>query len=55
LRDLEPIPHWGKIFTLSGAELESRYSRIQDFRDLAHKFDPEGRCANEFLKRWVLG
>jgi xylitol oxidase len=55
LRELEPIPHWGKIFTLAGAELQSRYSRIQNFRDIVREFDPDGRCTNEFLKRWVLG
>jgi xylitol oxidase len=55
LRDLDPIPHWGKVFTLSGAELETRYSRLQDFRALVREFDPHGRCTNDFLKRWVLG
>jgi xylitol oxidase len=55
LGELEPIPHWGKVFTLAAADIEARYPRLGDFRELAGSFDPEGRCANRFLRRWVLG
>jgi xylitol oxidase len=54
LQDLDPIPHWGKISTLPAAVLESRYSKLNDFRKLVEEFDPEGRCANEFLREGVL-
>jgi xylitol oxidase len=55
LAELEPIPHWGKVFTLSAADIEARYPRLSDFKKLADSFDPEGRCANRFLRSFLLG
>jgi alditol oxidase len=49
---LEPFaarPHWGKLFTLSPARLQARYSRLQDFRSSVKRLDPEGKFRNEFL------
>ena len=47
-------PHWGKVFTLDGAETRSRYSRWDDFAALAARFDPERRLVNPYLERLGL-
>ncbi|MFY9713794.1 MAG: D-arabinono-1,4-lactone oxidase [Microbacterium sp.] len=47
-------PHWGKVFTLDGAEVRSRYPRWDDFAALAASFDPERRFVNEYLERLGL-
>ncbi len=48
-------PHWGKLFTVSGAELRTRYERMPEFVAMAKKFDPHGKFRNEFLRRNVFG
>jgi len=51
-RELGPFevrPHWGKLFTLASAELQSRYERLEEFKQLAARFDPAGKFRNEFL------
>ena len=45
-----PRPHWGKLFTMSPAELRSRYEKLEEFRKLAGQFDPKGKFRNEFLE-----
>nr|WP_314840650.1 D-arabinono-1,4-lactone oxidase [uncultured Microbacterium sp.] len=47
-------PHWGKVFTLDGAEIRSRYPRFDDFAALAARFDPERRLVNPYLERLGL-
>ncbi|MDF2561802.1 MAG: FAD-binding protein [Microbacterium sp.] len=47
-------PHWGKVFTLDGAETRSRYSRWDDFAALAARHDPERRLVNPYLERLGL-
>lgn len=47
-------PHWGKVFTLDGAELRSRYARWDEFTALAARFDPERRLVNPYLERLGL-
>lgn len=47
-------PHWGKVFTLDGAEIRSRYPRWADFAALAARFDPERRLVNPYLERLGL-
>ncbi len=49
LAPYNPRPHWGKLFTLSPAQLQSRYVRLSEFITLAKKFDPQGKFRNEFL------
>jgi xylitol oxidase len=44
-------PHWGKLFTVEGARLQSRYERLTDFRGLLQEHDPRGKFRNEFLAR----
>jgi alditol oxidase len=50
LEPFEPRPHWGKLFTLAPQKLESRYARLNDFKDLAKRFDPEGKFRNDFVQ-----
>ncbi|HEA23168.1 MAG TPA: FAD-binding protein [Pricia antarctica] len=50
--ELEPFnyrPHWGKVFSMSPAEIASRYEKLPDFIDLAKRFDPEGKFKNDYL------
>lgn len=47
-------PHWGKVFTLDGAEVRARYSRWDDFAALVAKHDPERRFVNGYLERLGL-
>jgi len=44
-------PHWGKVFTLDGAEVRSRYPRWDDFAALRDELDPERRFVNAYLER----
>ena len=41
LSAFKPRPHWAKLFTLAPSELRSRYERLDDFRQLAAKYDPK--------------
>jgi xylitol oxidase len=49
LAPCNPRPHWGKLFTMSPAQLQSRYEKLSEFRALAGKFDPNGKFRNDFL------
>jgi alditol oxidase len=53
LRPFDFIPHWGKLFTISGKELQSRYPKFKDFLTLAQSMDPEGKWKNDFLNRTI--
>ena len=48
-------PHWGKLFTVEPAQLQSRYEKLSDFKDLLKKQDPHGKFRNEFLIRTIYG
>ncbi len=50
LDPFEPRPHWGKLFTLAPDKLASRYPRLADFKELAKRFDPDGKFRNEFVQ-----
>ncbi|WP_165065966.1 D-arabinono-1,4-lactone oxidase [Paludisphaera rhizosphaerae] len=57
-KELSPYkvrPHWGKLFTIEPAVLQSRYERLGDFKNLAAKYDPRGKFRNEFLSRNLYG
>lgn len=48
---LEPLsarPHWGKLFTSAAKDLDRLYPRLEDFRLLAKRLDPDGVFANQF-------
>jgi len=43
-------PHWGKLFTMSPAHLQSLYPKLPQFRHLIQQFDPKGKFRNIFLE-----
>jgi alditol oxidase len=43
-------PHWGKVFTLNQDYVWSQYERFSDFSNLVHKYDPDGKFSNAFLR-----
>lgn len=54
--DIEPIlrrhggrPHWGKLNSVSGAEMRGLYPRFDDFAALRAELDPKGRFLNPYL------
>ncbi|SDA49571.1 xylitol oxidase [Algoriphagus alkaliphilus] len=55
LNRFNPRPHWAKLFTIPSETLQSRYPKIEEFKALLSKHDPEGKFRNEFLNRTVFG
>ena len=57
-KELAPFgvrPHWGKLFTVTPAQLKARYERFADFQNLLKQYDPNGKFRNEFLDRNIFG
>ena len=51
-RELTPFgvrPHWGKLFTLPSAQLQQRYEKCDEFKQLVERCDPKQKFRNEFL------
>ena len=48
-------PHWGKLIHAPAARLAPLYPRMDDFRQLVQRLDPQGKFRNAFLERHVLG
>lgn len=44
-------PHWAKLFTMSPSVLQSRYEKLNDFKQLLNQHDPKGKFRNEFLNK----
>ncbi len=55
LDKFNPRPHWAKLFTIPYATLSSRYPKIEDFKDLLAKYDPEGKFRNEYVSKNIYG
>jgi len=51
LEPFEPIPHWGKLFTLRPEVLRSRLKMLESFRRLVQTHDPDGKFRNEFIQQ----
>jgi L-gulono-1,4-lactone dehydrogenase len=54
---VEPVggrPHWGKLHSLTAAQLRERYDGFDAFVALRDRLDPERRFGNAYLER-VLG
>ncbi len=47
-------PHWGKLFTMSPARLQSLYKKLPDFQDLLCAYDPEDKFRNAFLDTYIF-
>jgi len=57
-KELAPFrarPHWGKLFTMAPAQLQSRYEKLPEFKQLVKEYDPQGRFRNEFLATNIYG
>lgn len=48
-------PHWGKLFTMSPAQLQPLYPNRQRFVELCHTYDPQSKFANAFLNEFIFG
>lgn len=53
-KELAPFnarPHWGKLFTVAPAKLQSLYTKHGDFMAEVKKYDPAGKFRNDFLSK----
>jgi xylitol oxidase len=56
--ELAPLgarPHWGKLFTMPAARLQSLYAKLPDFQQLLRDYDPHGKFRNRFLDTYIFG
>ena len=57
-KELAPFkarPHWGKLFTIAPAQLQSRYEKLPEFKKLLTDYDPKGKFRNAFLDTNIFG
>lgn len=54
LEPFEARPHWGKLFTMSPAYLQSLYQKLPEFRQLLERYDPAGKFRNPFLDQYIF-
>jgi L-gulonolactone oxidase len=47
-------PHWGKRHFHTRATLEPRYPELATFDAVRERFDPDGRFANDYVRRTLL-
>jgi xylitol oxidase len=47
-------PHWGKLFTMLPARLQSLYEKLPDFQVLLRFYDPQGKFRNAFLDTYIF-
>lgn len=46
-------PHWGKLFTMEPARLQTLYPKLPAFRQLCEQYDPHGKFRNVFLNSHI--
>ena len=54
LSRFNPRPHWGKLFTMPPDQLQLRYEKLSDFRQLLQHYDPQGKFRNAFLDQYIF-
>lgn len=54
LASFEARPHWGKLFTMQPAHLQSLYQKLPEFRQLLSSHDPTGKFRNAFLDKYIF-
>jgi alditol oxidase len=57
-KELSPFqarPHWGKLFTMAPATLQSRYPKLPEFKQLVIEHDPQAQFRNAFLATNLYG
>ncbi|SFP99826.1 D-arabinono-1,4-lactone oxidase [Parafilimonas terrae] len=47
-------PHWGKLFSMTGLQLQNRYEKINAFKSLLKEYDAKGKFRNDFLNRNIF-
>ncbi len=55
LGPFQPRPHWGKLFTMSPAQLRSSYEKLPEFVELCRRYDRKGKFRNAFLNTNIFG
>jgi xylitol oxidase len=55
LAPFDARPHWGKLFTMPPARLQSLYEKLPDFQQLLRSYDPQGKFRNAFLDTYIFG
>ena len=55
LAPFDARPHWGKLFTMPPARVQSCYERLPDFQSLLRQHDPQGKFRNPFLDTYIFG
>lgn len=48
-------PHWGKLFAMPSARLQSLYEKLPDFQQLLLHYDPQGKFRNAYLNKYIMG
>lgn len=51
LAPFNPRPHWAKLFTIPADQLAARYPKLEEFKALLDKHDPEGKFRNDFIQQ----
>ena len=51
LAPYEPRPHWGKLFDFGADVIAPRFPRLEDFKTVRTRYDPNGKFWNPFLER----
>jgi xylitol oxidase len=57
-KELFPLggrPHWGKLFTMTSADIAPFYPKWEEFKKIADYYDPQKKFRNEFLNQYVFG
>ena len=54
LAKFDARPHWGKLFTMEPARLQSLCKKLPEFRQLLQDYDPQGKFRNTFLDKFVF-
>lgn len=55
LTPFDARPHWGKLFTMPPAQVQSLYPKLRDFQGLLRSYDPQGKFRNAFLDTYIFG
>ena len=53
LAPFQARPHWGKLFTMSPARVQSLYPKLADFQTLRRQLDPQGKFQNAYLEKYI--
>lgn len=51
LAPFAPRAHWGKLFSMSAAQIRASYPRMYDFLDLRAQWDPHGKFINSWMRQ----